>query len=59
MASTGYGLRPRLSFDGDETKFDLWEIKFLAYLCIQKMHVVLEEVNNDNVDPEKLCRPVC
>ena len=53
MASTGYGPRPRLTFDGDETKFDLWEVKFLAYLRIQKMHVVLEEVNNDNVDPEK------
>ena len=46
MASTGYRPRPRLTFDGDETKFNLWEVKFLAFLCIQKMHVVLEEVNN-------------
>ena len=53
MASTGYGPRPRLTFDSDETMFDLWEVKFLAYLRIQKMHVVLEEVNNDNVNPEK------
>ena len=53
MASTGYGPRPRLTFDSDETKFDLWEVKFLAYLRIQKMHVALEEVNNDHVDPEK------
>ena len=53
MASTGYGSWPRLTFDSDETKFDLREVKFLAYLRIQKMHVVLEEVNNDNVDPEK------
>ena len=53
MASTGYGPRPRLTFDSDETKFDLREVKFLAYLRIQKMHVALEKGNNDHVDPEK------
>lgn len=39
---TGYGPRSRLYFDGDETKFELWEVKFLGYLRLQKLLPVLE-----------------
>ena len=31
---TGYG-RSRLYYDGDESKYELWEIKFLAHLRLQ------------------------
>ena len=37
-ASTGYGPRPRLLFDGDETKYELWEVKFLGYMRLQKLY---------------------
>ena len=36
--STGYGPRfARLCFDGDEQKYELWEVKFLAHLRLQKL----------------------
>ena len=35
--STGYGPRNRLVFDGDETKYELWEIKFISHLRLQKL----------------------
>ena len=40
---SGYGPSPRnrLIFDGDESKFELWEVKFLGYLRLQKLHDVL------------------
>jgi hypothetical protein len=28
--STGYGPRSRYKFDGDERKYELWEVKFLG-----------------------------
>ena len=35
MSSTGYGPRNaklmRLLFDGDDTKYELWEARFLEY----------------------------
>ena len=38
MASTGYGpSRNRLLFDGDKDKYSLWEVKFMAYLRLQKL----------------------
>ncbi|GFR82275.1 CCHC-type zinc finger, nucleic acid binding protein a [Elysia marginata] len=53
MASTGNGPRSnRLIFDGDENKFHLWQVKFLAYLRIQKLHNILDE-GNDDVDSDK------
>ena len=40
---SGYGPSPRnrLIFDGDESKYELWEVKFLGYLRLQKLHDVL------------------
>ena len=33
--STGYGPRSRLPiFDGDEARYDLWEVKFLGYVTL-------------------------
>ena len=38
MTSTGYGpSNSRLIFDGDERKYELWEIKFLGYLRLKKL----------------------
>ena len=42
MSSTGYGPRSnaklqRLIFDGDETKFELWEARFLGYMQTLKL----------------------
>ncbi|CAB4014638.1 Hypothetical predicted protein, partial [Paramuricea clavata] len=35
---TGYGPRRGLIFDGDENKYELWEVKFLGYLRLQKLY---------------------
>ena len=40
--ATGYGPRQRLLFDGDESKFQLWEVKFLGYMRLQKLSGVFE-----------------
>ena len=54
---TGYGPRRGLVFDGDENKNELWEVKFLSLMRIQKLHDVfvpsegedeLDEVKNAN-----------
>ena len=51
MASTGYEpSKLRLIFDGDETKYELWEVKFLGYLRIQKL---LEVIESDSPDAAK------
>ena len=36
---TGYGPSHahRLYFDGNEEKYELWEVKFKAYLCTRKL----------------------
>jgi hypothetical protein len=46
--STGYGSRRdvpgrfgRLIFDGDERKYEQWEVKFLGYMRLQKLKDVL------------------
>ena len=39
--ATGYGPRHRLYFDGDEDKYELWEIKFLGHMRLQKLHNVI------------------
>ena len=38
-AGTGYGpsISKKLLFDGDEEKYDLWEIKFLSHLRLRKL----------------------
>ena len=40
--STGYGHRTsRLVFNGDESKYELWEVKFLGYLKIHQLHELI------------------
>ena len=53
--STGYGpsannLWQNITFDGDEQKFELWEVKFLGYMKIRKLkHVFVtqEEISEE------------
>ena len=40
---TGYGPRSRLTFDGDERRYELWRAKFYAYLHILKLKKELEK----------------
>jgi len=50
--ATGYGPSRRLLFDGDAAKYELWEIKFLAYMRLHKLHDVIlakNEPEEDNV----------
>ena len=35
---TGYGPRKGLVFNGDESKFELWEVKFLGQMRLQKLY---------------------
>ena len=37
QSSTGYGRRLRNYFDGDENKYEIWEVKFLASLRLSKL----------------------
>ena len=38
----GYGPRAaKLFFDADESKYELWEVKFLGYLRIQHLHQII------------------
>jgi len=44
--STGYGPSiagryARLMFDGDECKYETWEVKFLAYMRLRKLRDVI------------------
>ena len=50
---TGYGPRAaKHFFDGDESKYELWEVKFLGYLRIQHLHqiVLLPTDQSDDMD---------
>ena len=47
LLATGYGPSARLCFDGDEEKYELWEVKFLAHLRLQKLHDVLHQDPDD------------
>ncbi|XP_028412844.1 uncharacterized protein LOC114535735 [Dendronephthya gigantea] len=38
QTSTGYGPRRTLVFDGNESKYELWEVKFLSFMRIQKLY---------------------
>ena len=49
--ATGYGPSRRLMFDGDETKYELWEIKFLRFMRLHKLHDVIQaegELDEEN-----------
>ena len=42
----------KLFFDGNESKYELWEVKFLGYLRIQHLHqIILSPTDqSDNMD---------
>ncbi|XP_066928169.1 uncharacterized protein [Clytia hemisphaerica] len=56
MNSTGYGPSANthwknITFDGDERKFELWEVKFLGYMKIRKLKNIFvgeDDVSADN-----------
>ena len=51
MSSTGYGpssARCRLQFDGDESKYELWEVKFLGYMRLQKLSEVITGIKTND-----------
>ena len=47
---TGYGPRRRLIFDGDETKYELWEVKFLGFMRLQKLYDVFVKSPSEKED---------
>ncbi|CAB4006338.1 Hypothetical predicted protein [Paramuricea clavata] len=58
--ATGYGLRRdipgrygRLLFDGDERKYEQWEIKFLGYMRLQKLRDTIVASDEDEVSDDK------
>lgn len=58
--STGYGPSTarynRLLFNGSDEQYELWEVKFLGYMRLQKLHEVIAPTATDDeaeVDGEK------
>ena len=49
---TGYGPRRTLIFDGDESKYELWEVKFLGYMRLQKLYNVVVKKDGETTAPE-------
>ena len=48
-----YGPRAaRLFFDGDESKYELWEVKFLGYLRIQHLHQIIMSPTDQSDDTD-------
>ena len=46
----GYGLRAaKRFFDGDESKYELWEVKFLGHLRIQHLHRIILSPTDQSV----------
>ena len=45
--------RYRLEFNGDESKYELWEVKFLGHLRLQKLYSVITAAVSDVVDADK------
>ncbi len=48
----GYGPRSRLMFTGEETEYDLWEVRFLGYMQIQNLKATILSVS-ETVDADK------
>ena len=49
-AFTGYATstnRHRIVFDGDERRFELWEVKFLGFMKIRGLDTVLDDIPDD------------
>ena len=52
--STGYGRRRGLVFDGKEAKYELWEVKFLSFMRIQKLYnIFVPSSDEDELDEAK------
>ena len=48
---TGYGPRAvKLFFYGSESKYELWEVKFLGYLRIQHLHQIIQSPRDQSDD---------
>ena len=50
---TGYGPRRRLLFDGNESKYELWEVKFLGYMRLQKLYNVFVRLESEVEPPNE------
>ena len=50
--STGYGPRRGLLFDGNESKYVLWEVKFLGYMRLQKLYKVFVRDASEKDPPD-------
>ena len=55
---TGYGPSStgrynRLLFDGDERKYEQWEVKFLGYMRLRKLKDVITAKEDEAVDDDK------
>lgn len=50
---TGYGPRRTLIFDGDESKYELWEVKFLGYMRLQKLYDVVIPKEGEEAEPNQ------
>ena len=52
-SSTGYGPRRALLFDGNESKYELWEVKFLGYTRHQKLYDVFVRLESEKKPPDE------
>ena len=52
---TGYGPRSRLYFDGNETHYELWEVKFLGYIKLQKLLDVIVKPAGERQEDAPTC----
>ena len=48
---TGYGPRRGLLFDGDESRYELWEVKFLAQMRLQKLYNIFVPTEDETTEP--------
>ena len=48
--------RNRLIFNGDERRYEIWEIKFLGYMRIRKLYDVITAGDGDDVDATENCQ---
>ena len=52
--STGYRPTRGLAFNGEESKYELWEVKFLAFMRIQKLYdVFIPSADEGELDEAK------
>ena len=52
MDIAGYGPRRILAFDGDEQKYELWEVRFLGHLQLQKLYDVVNPAVYSTEEPD-------